>query len=156
MVNYLMPKQKVMGSSPLIWLMFCGYYYVVGTLCFLIMAPDQAMVISAFTHGRLKVFFFYSGALSGLFLWFIGVSKSAIAMEIFLKKHEWVNAYKSLINTVFSFSVLIAPLLVLSYNHAIRHHLSPVVLDVLTAVFLLMVTSSFCRATRVFKELNHA
>lgn len=156
MVDYSMVKQKVMRRSALIWLMFCGYYYVVGTLCFLIMTPDQALAIGAFSHGGLKVYFLYSGALAGLFLWFSGVSKSAIAMDVFLKKHEWANAFKSFINTVFSFSMMIAPLFALSYNLAIRQHLSPFVLSILTALFFILVTSSFCRATRVFKELNHA
>ncbi|HBI22292.1 MAG TPA: hypothetical protein DDY37_06905 [Legionella sp.] len=156
MVDYSMPKLKVMRRSALIWLMFCGYYYVVGTLCFLIMTPDQALAIGAFSNGGLKVFFLCSGAMSGLLLWFIGVSKSAIAMDVFLKKYEWANAFKSFINTVFSFSVLIAPLFALSYNLAIRQHLSPVVFSVLTALFLLLVTRSICRAIRVFKEINHA
>lgn len=156
MVDYSMVKQKVMKSSSLIWLIFCGYYYVVGALCFLIMAHDQALAIGAFSNGGLKAFFLWSGAMSGLFLWFIGVSKSAIAMDVFLKKYERASAFKSFINMAFSFSLMIVPLLALRYNLALRDHLSPVVFSVLTALFLILVTSSFCRATRVFKELNHA
>ena len=75
--------------------------------------------------------------------------------EVFFKRRDWINATKSLVDTVLSFGVLLVPTAVLKYNLVLRQALSPTVLGILTVFFLISVTLSHYRLRRVFKELQH-
>ena len=48
--------------------MFVNYYYLVGTLCWSIIVPDQAAFIEGFQHGGLKVNALYWGGIFAFFL----------------------------------------------------------------------------------------
>ena len=61
-------------------LMFCGYYFSLSALCFLIAAPDQALVLDSF-KSMVPIFIF--GGISGAFLSVYGVASAPLEYRSF-------------------------------------------------------------------------
>ncbi|HHF0525622.1 TPA: hypothetical protein ACPHVF_002392 [Legionella anisa] len=137
----------------IIILMFCGYYFLWGTLYFLITAPDLVLAMGTLVSGRFIVTAFIWGWISAVLLSLIFAS-GALGMEDFFKKRDWVNAVKSLTNLMLSATVMLAPVFVLK-NIALKQAYSPFVLSVLVVVFLIVVTAAYCRQKTVTKEIQH-
>jgi hypothetical protein len=155
MIEHLMVKQKMMKSSALMWLMVCGYYFFVGALCLLIIVAEQAVANSDFTRDGFKLFFLCCGALVGFFLWCINIGSRLFFMDVFLKRHPWVEVFKNLIDFLFRISVMFAPAFFIKGNPVKRDDLQFIVLSLLAVLLLLWIISFLCRAVRVRKGLNH-
>ena len=137
-------------------LMFCGYYFLWGVLCFLITAPDQVLAVNAFKSSSIVETIASWGFCAGFLLSFIGLSSGLIGFSEFFKQRDWMKVIKRLVTLVLSASVLLAPVFVLKNNIVIRQTCSFEMLSTFIVFFLVVVSVALCRPSTVTREIQHA
>ena len=134
-------------------LFFC-YYYLISTLCWIMVAPNQLVAIHPYEHNVGMAWMLSLSLLCGALLSLHGVATSSINAKEFYIKGDVVHAIKSYVDLVFCLSLIMLPAFVLANNVAISAHCSSVLLITMTCLFLAMTTAHYQRARRARKTLK--
>ena len=139
---------KRCGKEAIHALLFACYYYLVSTLCWLILAPNQLIAIRAYEHNTPMFLILLFGFLCALLLTVYGSAIASINSEKFSKKGDVRSAIKSYVDFIFCFSLILVPIYVLKNNVAIRALCPPPLLIAITGLFFVMITANYYRARR--------
>ena len=121
------PKARQWISKAITMVMFANFYYVIGVLCWAVIAPDQGSFIRAFQHGGLFVNALYWGGLFGCYLGFSGLSSATFNARKEFKQRRFTIKLKEAFDYCICASFIIAPLLVIKiylYEQSLTHNSS--------------------------------
>ena len=133
-------------------LFFICYCYLVSTLCWLMVAPNQLVAIRPYEHNTTLLSILLFGIFSGVLLSFHGASTAATNLKAFFKKGDVINIIKSSIDLIFCLNFILLPTYVAMNNLAITALFSPVLLITLTGLFFVVTTAHYYRA----RQTHHA
>ena len=144
------PKARQWISKAITMVMFANFYYVIGVLCWAVIAPDQGSFIRAFQHGGLFVNALYWGGLFGCYLGFSGLSSATFNARKEFKQRRFTIKLKEAFDYCICASFIIAPLLVIKSHLFIRAIINPQFFMLLTVFFLVALTYRYLRIQRMY------
>lgn len=135
--------------------MFVNYYYLVGTLCWAIIVPDQAAFIETFQHGGLKVNALYWGGIFGFYLTFDAYTSAIFSAGLGVKngfrKTLRLITIRFVLDCCICLSFIYIPFRVEGNALLIRESVNPVFVMLATVLFLIIVTSGYIQIKRTHR-----
>ncbi len=139
---------KILLHKELNLMLFALYYFLVSTLCWTLVSEELGVTMQRIVSNGIWVNFLYWGAINGVFLCISGMLMGVFALSSCLYKHRWKVALQCLIDAVICFSIVVVPYVALEHNLAIRQAMNPILIVLLSGLFLFTVTQHYYRIMR--------